>query len=336
MRIFAYIVLVALAGLPGIAEASAKQMEIRRFRFAKHKSLEFERLVIEFRAKSGGDSPLVKLVTGATPTEATVVLSQVELVGAIPEAAINDSYDSKAEYLGPISINTDDPSRDVALRVFVRDPKLKMDAFWLSQPARLVVDAYPEDSARARKGRFVADRPRGDRRPASLGGSDDEVICYPATSQLVATVRFFQSHADRPETPTFGTYGMGNPTGPIVCFPAKARVVADVGFQQGPVMQQNYQPSLFGQTYSQPQAFQAPSYQAPTENRAPAQVASPQPALPPPPKPGAPNPFANQRAGGSTLNAGGFSQVTPLGAKLGEEGPEAPKADPKALLLPTK
>lgn len=333
--------LLAGLGLSSSAWGTAKQLEIRKFRFSKHKSFEFERLVIEFRTKTGGnDAPLVKLVTGAGPTEASVVVNQVELVGAIPEAAINDSYDSKSEFLGPISINTDDPNRDVAVRVFVRDPKLKVDAFWLNAPARLVVDAYPEDSARSRRGRFVAQRSPS--RGLASVDSENEVICYPAASQLVATVRFFQNQEKRPDDHGYTHFGSSNPNGPIVCFPAKARVVADVGFQQGPVMGNQFQSQSYfgnlGQAYAQPQSFQAPAFQppAPTENRAPAQVA-PQAALPPPPKiAGQTNPFGNQRAGGSTLNAGGFSQVTPLGAKLGAEGPEAPKVDPKALLLPNK
>ncbi|MCB0403982.1 MAG: hypothetical protein KDD51_04300 [Bdellovibrionales bacterium] len=343
MRIPYYILLllVLIAQSPWAFGAFETPITLKHFRFGKHKTQDFERLVIHF----GGNRPDPRVQIAANPNrkEATVSLENVQLVGAIPESAINDSYVTKSRYLGPISINTDDPNRATTLRVFLKENTLKFDAFWLQNPARLVVDAFPPTSPRSSKGRFIltAKSKRENRSPASTAFVNKDVLCFPIASQLSPTVSFSEQAATAPPG-----FVKSSRVGPIACYPVNAQVEATIFFAPAsrlpqstniaPAQQQGYvSPKLLPQTPSQPNAAGG----ANGTNAGPlAGGMSPPNGPPPGPPPRLPAGADLENTGGkgSRVNAGGFSPVTPLGSKLGAAGPVAPAADPAKLLPPGK
>ncbi|MEZ4749943.1 MAG: hypothetical protein R3B54_04760 [Bdellovibrionota bacterium] len=328
-------VLVSLT--PCAFGAGETPITLKHFRFGKHKNQDFERLVIQF----GGNKPdpRVQISTSPNQKEATVALENVHLVGAIPESAINDSYVAKSRYLGPISINTDDPNRATSLRVFLKENTLRFDAFWLQNPARLVVDAFPPTSPRSSKGRFILTaKPKvKDRAPASTTFVNKDVVCFPINAQLSPTVSFKEQAATAPSG-----FVKDSRNGPIACYPVDAQVKATIFFAPASRLPQstNVAPAQ-QQGYVSPKLL--PPAPAPKINPSATKNAGPLPpgATPPNgPPPGAPPrlpagaDLENTGGKGSRVNAGGFSPVTPLGSKLGAGGPVAPAADPAKLLPP--
>ena len=102
---------------------SNPQIRINQFRFARRKGHASERLVIEFvikDKKARAPKPEIKLSPHPSGKEITVYVSGVVLSGAIPESSINDSFVSQSQFLGPISISTDDPVAPFALRLFFK------------------------------------------------------------------------------------------------------------------------------------------------------------------------------------------------------------------------
>ncbi|MCB0417257.1 MAG: hypothetical protein H6617_09395 [Bdellovibrionaceae bacterium] len=331
-----FLFLLAVGG-PSVFAAGETPITLKHFRFGKHKSQDFERLVIQF----GGNRPDPRVQISANPNqkEATVALENVHLIGAIPESAINDSYVGKSRYLGPISINTDDPNRATTLRVFLKENTLKFDAFWLQNPARLVVDAFPPTSPRSSKGRFIltAAKKAAQRNLASSTLVNKDVVCFPIASQLSPTVSFREQAATTPSG-----FVKNSLIGPIACYPVDAEVKATIFFAPAsrvpqsttvaPLQQKGYvAPKLLPP--SPPGSGLSPT----TQNAGPLPPGSTPPnGRPPgaPPRLPAGADLENTGGKGSRVNAGGFSPVTPLGSKLGAGGPVAPAADPAKLLPP--
>ena len=146
-RIISVLVILTVALAPTLARAGKDEelakFEIRKFRFRRHNTKNFERLVIQFTGKNqAGPKPSVKIIAPTTGKEATIEIGNANLVGAIPEALINDSYVSRSHFLGPVSINTDGPEAGFTIRTFLKAP-VGVDAFWLEHPDRLVLDVFP-------------------------------------------------------------------------------------------------------------------------------------------------------------------------------------------------
>src|SRR3954451_16725037 len=87
------------------AQDATPRLEIREYRFQPHRNLGYERLVLEFTRKDSNSrvQPKVRM------KGSEIVVDRAILMGAIPESLINDSYSGKSKYLGPLSVNTDNP-----------------------------------------------------------------------------------------------------------------------------------------------------------------------------------------------------------------------------------
>ena len=213
-----------------VVKDDSHKLEIKTFRFRRHGS-DFERLVIEF--KRGGQRP--KITATRQDKEELVDLGGSTLEGDIPEAAINDSYGAKAHWLGDLSFDADAPGSNISLRIGTRDPKVKVDAFWLNGPPRLVIDAFLPSSPRA--GGLTAHAnaaKKAKRRLASTPPTKaDAYICFPAASRVTAKVMFAE-HV-REETsmriaidPTSSDSDWDQ--NEVACYPESERVEAKVTF----------------------------------------------------------------------------------------------------------
>lgn len=362
------IITVAFCGAMTTEEVHASEkaeLEISGFRFGEHSISQFERLVLEFKNRSSSKMPpSVKLVPHPSGKETTIYLENGNLVGAIPEAAINDSYAKESKYLGPLSINMDNPALGASLRVFHKGQDLKLDAFWLQKPDRLVVDAYPEHSPRS-KGRGVQLGGGASRSVASTKKSNkvkraplignNPVICFPANSRLQAKVTFepkepliFERSVDVEHT-----YSEIQKIGSVVCYPRDAQVVAAIGFQSSanesgaPTMSSTESPApggLSGLGNRSAGGFGGFGGGSPGAALPPLLKAapnSPPPSLLPqgsngvglaPRAPTSLGQFSRGGAPGGFGRLGGFSPNTSLGAPLPPSGSRLPAQNPNQQL----
>lgn len=153
-------------------------LEVSRYRFQKYAGQGFERLVLEFKeAKSGTKIPRIK--TESASKEATVHVQNAMLVGVIPESAILASYLSKSKILGPVSIDTYTPT-SFKVHASLKNSEGQVDAFWLHNPSRLVIDAFRSQSARA-KG------PALTKILAKKTKLRPDYFCFPAGSKIEAS-----------------------------------------------------------------------------------------------------------------------------------------------------
>lgn len=180
---------------------SQTELTIKKFRFQNHSSASFERLVLEFDGTSVNEFPEVRMSELDGQKTAQITVRNVQLVGAIPENLINDSYKGHSRATGPISINPDMPQNGFSIRALIKKDNHQLDAFWLSNPNRLVVDIFPPNSLRA-----------STREPSSTGRS-------------LASVKFEQKKS-QPQSEA-----AANSASPIFCFPANAQMNAEVAFQ---------------------------------------------------------------------------------------------------------
>jgi hypothetical protein len=166
--------------------------EIEKYRFSKDHD-QFERLVFQLRVDgAGAKAPaiVVKQNSGKEETEALVSVLYVSLVGAIPEATINESFSSKSQLLGPLTILSD-PKSGFTLRINLKKGNTKLDAFWLQSPSRLVMDVFPENSPRAKGVKLESKAWK--RIPTTSNGrkkGQSEFVCFPSKEQLNATVTY--------------------------------------------------------------------------------------------------------------------------------------------------
>ncbi len=230
--------LVSTSGWATPDEGAFAKFEIKKFRFRRNSGKNFERLVIEFAKKSGNSRPVVRIDAPNTGKDATIEIDQASLVGAIPEALINDSYVPRSHFLGPVSINTDGPSSGFTIRTFLKSP-VSVDAFWLDHPARLVLDVFPANSPRV-AGRVPEPSDRSIASTKAGESEDGPIVCYPVSSAVSAQVMF---HAkDFPGSP-FGVETISPQTPgpePVICFMASSRVVPSVSYRPKTLDQQSF------------------------------------------------------------------------------------------------
>jgi hypothetical protein len=234
------------------------ELQIKKFRFNRHSKLGFERLVIEFDSKSQGkEAPVIRLVPDKLGKETTVHVGKASLVGAIPEASINESYSKKSQYFGPVSINTDTNS-GFDIKTFIKQSHSLVDAFWLQNPSRLIVDVFPKDSDRALGPNVVTQRSTASVSEKSPEGKmakketktaekqnpewtkmekpeDELVLCFPANTQVKANIGFEKGNNRAGFVPqsidnTFST-AAGSVQDNIVCYPKGAQVTPLLKFQ---------------------------------------------------------------------------------------------------------
>jgi hypothetical protein len=243
LRFIAIVIPVLMMFAPaseGAGTVDATRYEIKKFRFRRAKQRDFERLVVEFGEKGpAAKPPTVRVDTaGNGGKEATISIGPANLVGAIPEALINDSYVPKSAFLGPISINTDGPTAGFTLRTFLKET-VAVDAFWLEHPNRLVLDVFPANSPRV-EGRVPDPEPKP-RRVASVstakmsGSTSNNIVCYPISAAVSAQVMFHPKTDTSPAYSAVELMPMANASTdgpePVVCFRASSQVIASVSFK---------------------------------------------------------------------------------------------------------
>jgi len=244
------------------------ELTIKKFRFRHHNDSKFERMVVEFSGPSV-NVPVEIKTNKATSRERDLSLSMsdVQLVGAIPESAINESFQTKREWSGPLSFVVDTPKNGFSIRTLLKGNEKELDAFWLSEPTRLVIDVYPKTSPRAgnrealKVSRAVASVKDGNAKmsPKKKAHSlSDSIFCFPANSQLDAAIAFepykgtsaVKVDVAKPGEPLSDKQKEG-----IVCYPAHTRVHPQVSFD--PSMQKA--PSEMASPEPVAQAVPAPS-----------------------------------------------------------------------------
>jgi hypothetical protein len=230
---------------PSGEDSRGPRLEIKKFRFSRHKRRNYERLVIEFAAKGNlADHPQVKINSGAGDREASIHIEPGELVGAIPESLINDSYVPKSRFLGPISFNTDGPSPGFEIRTYLKE-KVSVEAMWLQHPARLVLDVFPGDSPRVQGPGFETRGIASDSFPSGPGPSasmlrtpasvEDQspIICFPVSSQVNAIIGFHPRGMPQTSslinTDALQTTGGGQE--PVICYLTSSQVSPNISFQ---------------------------------------------------------------------------------------------------------
>jgi hypothetical protein len=153
-------------------------------------------------------------------------------MGAIPESLINDSYVKKSRWLGPLSVNTDNPSNGFTLRASLKNPHAKIRALWLANRPRLVIDAVFDKTAPSPK-RLAIEREHEGVAPF------DHFICFPANASVGMNVIFQprDRHDEELKNVHVNLQGLTSddsaapPPDAIVCYPRNAQVTASLAFE---------------------------------------------------------------------------------------------------------
>lgn len=229
MKIFAGILLLPLLSLG----ADTSQIQIKKFRFHQHLGLDFERLVLEFSQRGSG-TPQVSVSPTQNGREASLNVSSATLVGAIPEATINDSYSRVSRYIGPISINNDNPNFGFSIRTFIKNANVSVDSFWLKNPTRLIVDVYPKGSLRAQGPDVLKNHSGPSRGLASHKPTpgNHNVICFFTAAQVQASLGFEQGKTPRSLAMSVDDSGVNYAADKnVICYPYAAQAQPKIAFE---------------------------------------------------------------------------------------------------------
>jgi len=234
--LFFFGLLALLMARVGFAETAAvTAYEIKDFRFGRYAKQGYERLVLELveKEKTLAPAPSVKVNPNSAHSDVMVNISPAVLTGAIPESLINEAFTKKSKLLGSLSVNTDNSAGTVSLKASLKDPKAAVEAFWLNNPPRIVVDAI---SAGGKKGRGVATHEDSG---SSTGTSEapakkwraGDFICFPSGAQAKLSV-VFKARAGGSD---FSPIPVPMPSAPapqeaIVCYPRNTQVTAALSF----------------------------------------------------------------------------------------------------------
>ena len=114
------------------------ELTIKKFRFQHHHQSKFERMVVEFSGPAV-NVPVEVKTNKATSRERDLSLSMadVQLVGAIPESAINESFQNMREWSGPLSFSVDTPKNGFSVRTLLKGNEKELDALLPRIPACL-------------------------------------------------------------------------------------------------------------------------------------------------------------------------------------------------------
>jgi hypothetical protein len=219
--------LLAIALVASFGLADTGKYEISKYRFSKKSGKSGERLVIEFSTKNKGSKPQVKTQFNSSNKSVAVHIDNASLMGAIPEAMINDTYLPKSNYLGNLNINTDD-KESFHLKVALKNSVKDVDAFWLDSPARLVLDISTGGGHSTAKGDHSYSS-RGIASEEKRSTKSGKVMCFHADSQVTPAIMFDKK---------LGIQGQQNGAADgIVCYPTSALVDINVTYlnKQGAV-----------------------------------------------------------------------------------------------------
>lgn len=234
--------LVALFSLTSFAQT---ELTITKFRFRKHTSANFERLVLEFSGPAVEEEVESKATASGTDQDVSLLCKNVQLVGVIPESTINDGLQKSRKLLGPISINTDMPKNGFSLRTLLKNSEAQVDAFWLSKPTRLVVDVYPKSSPRASSRNVVdmnrnvasekATEPKLKKNEKKSGKNSEGIFCFPSNAKMGASVAFAPWRGSNlvPMDVKDPSSAQNEMKDGVVCYPAQSRLHPQVSFTNG-------------------------------------------------------------------------------------------------------
>lgn len=242
-----YLALFAIVSSQLFAQS---ELSIAKFRFKKYESSKFERLVLEFSGPEMNEEVEVEKMQSGDKQNVTLTLKNVTLVGAIPEGNMNASYQKEREWIGPLSFNVDKRAQSVTVRTFLSKNGSNVDAFWLNNPTRLVIDAYPQNSPRASSRQIETE----DRKTASLKmpkekmkmgenspvtakprkEAEESIYCFPASAQLNPKISFHPwSGSSSIPVKTEKTASLPDRvTENIQCFSGRSRVFPEVFFNK--------------------------------------------------------------------------------------------------------
>ncbi|MBY0370439.1 hypothetical protein K2X33_07115, partial [bacterium] len=262
----------------GWEDPNTPKLEIRQYRFGHHGKGNFDRLVLEFDRKDEGAAQ-PKITVQNADGETNITLDNAYLMGAIPESLINDSYAKRSHFLGPITVGMDAPSTGFSLRVGQKGHS-QVEAQWLTNPSRLVIDARGAGTHVAANTKAHAEPVA--RETLSIGRSAKypglaDLMCFPATAKVGLTVIFKPQTAQAEEVQNFriNTDGInpqeGTPAADaIVCYPKRTQIQAALSFETH---------TGYFTTGSQPETASHSAEAAPVHTPAPA-TASNIPPLP--------------------------------------------------------
>lgn len=252
------------------AAAYGEPLELEEHRFSRHIAAKYDRLVLQFKGTAG---PLGVKENSASRLQRNLVVSNAKLAGAIPESAINSSYMDKSRYLGKIAINPFFPPSGFSVSVDLKVPQTRVAAFWLQNPPRLVIDAFPADSARvAGLKNLPKDTAKPQRTAASARknkeagwamrdpASEKELFarqllekytCFPSASRVGMGVNFHMRDTDRRQEQIPVNLGggptaadIGSPLDNIVCYPRDAEVIPRFTFSDDNLFRQMSIPTV--------------------------------------------------------------------------------------------
>jgi len=222
MRKFLTVSLVVFSTASAFA---ADKGEIKRFRFQRHAKQDFERLVMEFGGNGKGAVPTVKVTPQAGEKNAQISVDGFTLVGAIPEAAMNESFGGRSKYLGALALNTD-KADSLFIKTNLKDAKVQIDAFWLESPSRLVVDAFPASSPRAAGPAVLEDRGTASSATVKPAAPTEHAANHATAAEHKAEV----AGPAMPATHASKKKGHHNKS-QFVCYATNSQVVASVSYE---------------------------------------------------------------------------------------------------------
>ena len=232
------------------------EINLKKFRLKPGTSQDFERMVLEFSGPSVDEEVKVKKVSSAVEQDVSIQVSNVQWMGAIPESQMNETFENKRQFMGPLVINTDIPQNGFTLRLLVKNPDHEVDAFWLSKPTRLVVDVFPKSSPRMANRSFVpslrktasmpalktpkvrsqkalmAVETKGEPKPEI---KPESIFCFLSKAQMSPSVAYEPwrgSSSSIPLEVRNPSAAEGEQKEGIVCFPATSRVHPQLNFDK--------------------------------------------------------------------------------------------------------
>ncbi|NBX75884.1 MAG: hypothetical protein EBQ92_04975 [Proteobacteria bacterium] len=260
--------LMVLTALVSVSSMAQTELMMKKFRFRKHSSANFERLVLEFSGPAVSEEVEMKTNKVGSEKDVSLVVKNAQLVGAVPESTINESLEGSRKWIGPLSINTDMPKNGFSLRTLLKNSEAQVDAFWLSQPTRLVVDVFPSGSPRAHSRnpmeahREVASTAE---KAKATPKTSEPIFCFPSNAKMSASVAYFpwKGSSAIPLEVKDPSAAQNEMKEGIVCYPAQSRVHPRVNFTTGEVEPSQPVASVAPQLNNKPEAPTLSSNEAP-------------------------------------------------------------------------
>ncbi|MFM8269668.1 MAG: hypothetical protein ACKN9V_05705 [Pseudomonadota bacterium] len=234
------------------------ELTMKKFRFTKHSSANFERLVLEFSGPEVKEDVEIKESMVGADKDISIAFRNAQLVGAVPENTLNESLKGSRKWFGPLSFSMDMPKNGFSLRTLLNNPEAKVDAFWLANPTRLVVDVFAQNSPRANSRdvleakRSVASHPKAKPMPQRLNEKaptqSEPIFCFPSSAKMSAAVAYspWKGSSTIPMEVKDPSSAQNDMQEGIVCYPAQSRVHPQINFGSVPANAENHAAAATG------------------------------------------------------------------------------------------